>query len=96
MTIRRGDVFRHVLAGGGGFGDPLERDPEAVLRDVRNQLLSPAKAEADYGVIIDTARWKIDAAATRVRRDRIRVARDWDRPPKVQRHDPASLDRAAE
>ena len=96
MTIRRGDVFRHVLAGGGGFGDPLERDPEAVLRDVRNLLLSPAKAETDYGVVIDTGRWRIDRTATRVRRDQIRAARGWNRPPKVQRHDPASLDHAAE
>ena len=40
MTIKRGDVFRHVLAGGGGWGDPLERDPAAVLRDVRNEFLS--------------------------------------------------------
>ena len=96
MTIRRGDVFRHVLAGGGGFGDPLDRDPEAVLRDVRNQLLSPDKAEADYGVVIDTARWTIDRTATRVRRDLIRAARGWQTPPKMQRHDPTSLDRAAE
>jgi N-methylhydantoinase B len=96
MTIRRGDVFRHVLAGGGGFGDPLERDPEAVLRDVRNELLSAAKAEADYGVVIDTVRWTIDAAATRMRRDEIRVARGWDKLPKVQRHDPVLLHRAAE
>ena len=55
MTIRNGDVFRHVLAGGAGWGDPLERDPRAVLKDVRNELLSPAKAAADYGVIVDTA-----------------------------------------
>jgi N-methylhydantoinase B len=96
MTIRRGDVFRHVLAGGGGFGDPLERDPEAVLRDVRNELLSPAKAEADYGVVIDTARRTIDTAATRMRRDEIRVARGWDKLPKVQRHDPVLLHRAGE
>src|SRR5262249_38258030 len=45
MNIKEGDVFRHVLAGGGGWGDPLERDPAAVLRDVRNELLSPEKAQ---------------------------------------------------
>jgi N-methylhydantoinase B len=50
MTIRRGDVFRHVLAGAGGWGDPLERDPAAVFKDVRNELLSAGKAEADYGL----------------------------------------------
>jgi N-methylhydantoinase B len=35
MTIRRGEVFRHEVAGAGGCGDPLERDPAMVLRDVR-------------------------------------------------------------
>jgi N-methylhydantoinase B len=96
MTIRRGDVFRHVLAGAGGFGDPLERDPQAVLRDVRNELLSPAKAEADYGVAIDTARWSVDEAATRQRRAAIAAARGWTEVPKVQRHDPVLRNRAAE
>src|SRR5689334_1356157 len=96
MTIRRGDVFRHVLAGAGGWGDPLERDPAAVLRDVRNELLSPAKAEADYGVVIDSARWTVDAAATERRRVAIRTARGWTEVPKVQWQDPQPLRRAAE
>ena len=75
MTIRKGDVFRHVLAGGGGWGDPLERDPQAVLRDVRNEFLSAARAKADYGVIVDTTTWRVDEAATReaARRDRGRA-----------------------
>ena len=65
MTIRKGDVFRHVLAGGGGWGDPLERDPQAVLRDVRNEYpLRRSRAKADYGVIVDTTAWRVDAAAT--------------------------------
>ena len=54
MTIRKGDVFRHVLAGGGGWGDPLEREAQAVLRDVRNEYLSAERARADYGVVVDT------------------------------------------
>ena len=95
MTIRRGDVFRHVLAGAGGWGDPLERDPAAVLKDVRNELLSPAKAEADYGVVLDAARRQVDAAATARRRAEIRAARGWREVPKVQRHDPVPLKRAA-
>ena len=66
-------MFRHVLAGAGGWGDPLERDPAAVLKDVRNELLSAAKAEADYGVVVDTARWTVDAAATAQRRAEIRA-----------------------
>lgn len=88
MTMRKGDVFRHVLAGAGGWGDPLDRDPAAVLRDVRNELLSPQRAEADYGVIVDTSRWRVDEEATTRRRAVIRKARAWDEPPKVQRADP--------
>ena len=38
--------------------------------DVRNELLSAAKAAADYGVVVDTARWTVDAAATARRRAR--------------------------
>jgi N-methylhydantoinase B len=83
-----------VLAGAGGFGDPLERDPEAVLRDVRNELLSPHKAEGDYGVVIDTEAWRVDAAATAKRRASIRESRGWHETPKVQRHDPSPAHRA--
>jgi N-methylhydantoinase B len=93
MNIRRGDVFRHVLAGAGGWGDPLERDPAAVLRDVRNEFLSPAKAAADYGVVISGN--KIDAKATAKVRAEIRAARGWREVPKVQWLDPLPLNRAA-
>jgi N-methylhydantoinase B len=96
LTFHRGDIFRHEQAGAGGWGDPLERDPAAVLRDVRNELLSPMKAEADYGVVVDLAQWKVDEAATKRCRDEIRKARGWTAVPKVQRHDPMPLSRAAE
>ncbi len=89
MTIRSGDVFRHVLAGAGGWGDPLERDPALVLKDVRNELLSAGKAETDYGVVVDTARWTVDAGATASRREEIRARRGWAKVPAVQRLDPA-------
>jgi N-methylhydantoinase B len=65
MTIRRGDVFRHELAGAGGWGDPLDRDPPLVLRDTRNELISVEAARRDYGVIIDPVTWTIDESATR-------------------------------
>jgi N-methylhydantoinase B len=93
MTIKRGQVFRHVLAGAGGWGDPLERDPAAVLRDVRNEFLSPAKALADYGVVI--SRNQIDLAATAKRRAEIRAARAWREVPAVQREDPLPESRKA-
>jgi N-methylhydantoinase B len=83
MTIRRGDVFRHELAGAGGWGDPLERDVSAVLRDVRNELLSPGAARVDYGVVIEAS--AVDEEATLRLRAELRLARGWGEPPKVLR-----------
>jgi N-methylhydantoinase B len=91
MTIRRGLVFRHELAGAGGWGDPLERDPEAVVKDVRNELISLAAAAHDYGVVIDTHNWKVDDAATQRRRAEIRAARGWSEVPQVQWQEPPNL-----
>jgi N-methylhydantoinase B len=67
-TLQPGDVIRHVQPGGGGWGDPLKRDPVAVLRDVVNDKVSAAKAEELYGVVIDTENRKVDAAATERKR----------------------------
>ena len=64
MIIQEGDVFRHELAGGGGWGDPLERDPADVLRDVRNELVSIKSAKNDYGVIIDDELFNVDTNKT--------------------------------
>ena len=88
ITIKQGDVFRHVLAGAGGWGDPLERDPRAVQRDVRNELLSIGNAAADYGVVIDGKTGEVDLAATERRRAEIRARRGWRALPKVQWSDP--------
>jgi N-methylhydantoinase B len=96
MTVRRGDVLRHVLAGAGGWGDPLERDPAAVLKDVRNELLSPDRARADYGVVVDIASWTVDATATAAARASLRARRGWRETPVVQWHDPVTAVRAAE
>ncbi len=92
----KGEVFRHVHPGGGGWGDPLERDPDLVLRDVRNEFITASKAEADYGVVIDAVRWQVDFAATQKRQSAIRAARGWSEVPKVQWHDPLPAKLAAE
>jgi N-methylhydantoinase B len=47
-----GDVFRLVGAGGGGYGDALEREPERVLADVVAEKVSIDGAARDYGVVI--------------------------------------------
>ncbi|HJU16409.1 MAG TPA: hydantoinase B/oxoprolinase family protein [Stellaceae bacterium] len=83
MTIRRGDVFRHEVAGAGGWGDPLERDPTLVLHDVRNELVSPEAARRDYGVVIAGAPPAIDEAATRQWREHLRAQRNWQEPPAI-------------
>ena len=80
MNILKGTVFRHELAGGGGWGDPLDRDPDKVLKDVRNELVSAALAFADYGVRIDTERWTVDQAATEAQRKELRKRRPKETP----------------
>ena len=52
-TMRAGEVLYHRQPGGGGWGDPLERSPESVLRDVKNQKISLRSAREDYAVILD-------------------------------------------
>ena len=83
MTIRRGDVFRHEVAGAGGWGDPLERDPTMVLRDVRNDFVSLAAACTDYGVVLAGKPLAVDKAATRGLRERLRRTRNWAQTPAV-------------
>jgi N-methylhydantoinase B len=85
MTIRHGDVFRHEVAGAGGWGDPLRRDPEMVLRDVRNELVSPAAARRDYGVVLTGTPPSIDAAATQELRLLLAARRNWREVPVVSR-----------
>ena len=51
-TIQAGDVYAHRIAGGGGYGDPLERDPALVAHDVANGKVSSEAAAAQYGVVI--------------------------------------------
>ncbi|MCG6122318.1 MAG: hydantoinase B/oxoprolinase family protein [Microvirga sp.] len=49
VKLKRGQRVRLETPGGGGYGPPSERDPHAVARDVRLGLVSPEKADADYG-----------------------------------------------
>jgi N-methylhydantoinase B len=83
MTIQKGDVFRHELAGGGGWGDPLDRDPASVLRDVRDELVSIKSAKTDYGVVIDKELMSVDADKTNSLRQMMREKRAGAKPPFV-------------
>jgi N-methylhydantoinase B len=72
FRVRAGDVFRLISAGGGGFGDPLERDALRVLDDVREDKVTRAAAARDYGVVIDETEQHYDPAATAALRRRLR------------------------
>ncbi len=69
--LKRGDVARLVTAVGGGYGDPLTRDPQSVQKDVRNEFLTVAEARSAYGVVLDPQSLSIDEAAT----EKLREAR---------------------
>src|SRR5260370_463042 len=70
--LREGDIFRLDTPGGGGFGDPFERDPERVLADVREGYVSREAAEKDYGVVVAETEhgFVVDAAATARKRNK--------------------------
>lgn len=59
-----GDVVHFHSAGGGGYGNPLERDPEAVEADVFNGYVSIEQAKVDYGVVIDPVTLKVNFKET--------------------------------
>jgi N-methylhydantoinase B len=62
-SLVAGDRFMHVSAGGGGFGPPLAREPEAVLADVLDGKVSVEAARASYGVVIAEGRVDLQATA---------------------------------
>jgi len=80
VPIGSGDLFSRPTAGGGGYGDPLERDPERVRQDVADDYVSIERARKDYGVVlrvldIDLAEYEVDVVATSEERALIRAGR---------------------
>jgi N-methylhydantoinase B len=62
--LRRGDVARLITGSGGGYGDPMRRDPALVQADVRNELVTVEQAREVYGVVVDPENLAVDEAAT--------------------------------
>lgn len=52
ITLQSGDVYRHIMAGGGGFGNPFDRDPERVRQDVIDGKVTRQHAREAYGVVL--------------------------------------------
>ena len=65
VKIGKGDIFVVRTPGGGGYGKPLERDPELVRRDVLDGLVSLEAAEKDYGVVMNPSIMDIDWKSTK-------------------------------
>jgi len=74
VPVYEGDRLVFETAGAGGVGDPLERDPEAVAKDLRWRLISPESAEREYGVVVG-GEGPVDAPATEARREEIKGGR---------------------
>jgi N-methylhydantoinase B len=72
VPVEAGDQLHYITWGGGGWGDPLDRDPELVLREVRQGLVTAAGARR-YGVVI--AGDALDQAATATLRETMRAER---------------------
>ncbi|MCQ9334187.1 hydantoinase B/oxoprolinase family protein [Corynebacterium phoceense] len=80
VKVGPGDSFERPSSGGGGFGDALERDPEAVLEDVIDGYVSIERAAKDYGVVIEAVdpeidEYHLDEAATTSLREEQRSTR---------------------
>jgi hypothetical protein len=94
LLLTAGDVLRVLTGGGGGYGDPCERPPEAVLSDVLDGKVSCQAARESYGVVIDAE--TIDEAQTRRLRSARRIGAapsltyDLDEPTQWRRTDDQS------
>ncbi|MDA0703824.1 MAG: hydantoinase B/oxoprolinase family protein [Proteobacteria bacterium] len=73
LEIGYGDVLRMMTPAGGGYGDPLDREVDRIMADLRSGLLSRGRAESDYGLVF--AGDAVDEAATADRRRALRAAR---------------------
>jgi len=85
------DIMYNRPCGGGGYGDPIDRDPELVLKDVVLGLVTDGPAQGIYGVIIDHKNRKVDIEATHKQRLTIRKERFGGKQPKVETTERANI-----
>jgi len=74
FRLNPGDVLRYIVPGGGGYHDPLERDPHLVEEDVRDALVSIERAKKEYGVAIERESLRVNKEATKELRLSIKKA----------------------
>ena len=69
--LHNNQVFYQNWFGGGGYGDPLEREPKMVLNDVINELVSAECAESIYGVVVDVEANALNDEKTKAKRSEL-------------------------
>ena len=70
-----GERYEYRYGGGGGWGDPLERDPQKVLDDVLDEYVSVEGARRDYGVVLTGSLEELDLAIDHAATDALRAER---------------------
>ncbi len=78
VPVERGETLTYWSAGGGGYGDPLERAVDRVLEDIKDDYVSPVAAREQYGVVVQEIdrrrlRYEVDHAATEALRREMRA-----------------------
>ncbi|EFK11757.1 hydantoinase B/oxoprolinase [delta proteobacterium NaphS2] len=87
LMINKGDVLKSTWQTSGGYGDPLERNPELVVKDIISERLSSEWAKKMYGVIIDRKTMEVDVSRTEMERKRMlekRLSFSKDTPRRTQ------------
>jgi N-methylhydantoinase B len=71
VVLKKGDVLCHIQAGGGGYNNPLERDPQKVLEDVVDEKQSVEYVKREYGIVINPKTMSLDLEATKRLREKM-------------------------
>ncbi len=72
LPLNKGELVSFRGGGGGGYGSPIERDPNRVVSDVVDEYVSIAEARDEYGVVVTPGTFQVDRAATAARRKTMR------------------------
>ena len=70
MSVQQGALIVHEQAGAGGFGDPLERQPQSIIEDMKDGKITPAFARAHHGIVLTDDGVIDDRASAELRRGR--------------------------
>lgn len=81
IHLKKGDTVKVVMPGGAGWGDPLKRDLDAIIRDVQEGYISKARTIRDYCVAFKTENGKlmIDKEKTKKMREKLKRANEKKR-----------------